>query len=44
MFQFLGIEDFEIIRVQGTDILDKDEVLQKAYTEAEKSAVQLALK
>lgn len=44
MFQFLGIEDFEIIRVQGTDILDKDEVLQKAYTEAEKAAVQLAMK
>lgn len=44
MFQFLGIEDFEILRVQGTDILDKNEILQKAYKEAEEAALKLALK
>ncbi|WP_042161364.1 FMN-dependent NADH-azoreductase [Paenibacillus gorillae] len=44
MFNFLGIEDFEMLRVQGTAILDKDEILQKAYREAEEAASKLALK
>lgn len=44
MFNFFGIEDYEIVRVQGTSILDKDEVLQKGYKEAEESASKLALK
>ncbi|MEK8131406.1 NAD(P)H-dependent oxidoreductase [Paenibacillus filicis] len=44
MFNFLGIEDYEILRVQGTSILDKDEVLQKAYEEAEEAASKLAIK
>lgn len=44
MFNFLGIEDYEILRVQGTSILDKDEVLQKAYKEAEEAASILAVK
>lgn len=44
MFNFLGIEDYEILRVQGTDILDKDEVLQKAYKEADEAALKFAIK
>lgn len=44
MFNFLGIEDYEILRVQGTSILDKDEVLQKAYKEAEEAASKFAIK
>ncbi|MCA0758167.1 NAD(P)H-dependent oxidoreductase [Paenibacillus sp. N4] len=44
MFNFLGIEDYEILRVQGTSMLDKDELLQKAYKEAEEAASILAVK
>lgn len=44
MFHFLGIEDYEILRVQGTAILNKDEVLQKAYKEAEEAALKFAIK
>jgi FMN-dependent NADH-azoreductase len=44
MFNFLGIEDYEILRVQGTSILDKDEVLQKAYKEADEAASKFAIK
>ncbi|MGM0879683.1 MAG: FMN-dependent NADH-azoreductase [Bacillota bacterium] len=44
MFNFLGIEDYEILRVQGTSLLDKDDVLQKAYKEAEEAASILAVK
>lgn len=44
MFNFLGIEDYEILRVQGTSILDKDEVLKTAYKEAEEAASILAVK
>lgn len=44
MFHFLGIEDYQIIRVQGTSILNRDEVLQKAYKEAEEAASQFAIK
>ncbi|MGX4585705.1 FMN-dependent NADH-azoreductase [Paenibacillus chitinolyticus] len=44
MFHLIGIEDFEIIRVQGTAILDRNEVLQKGYEEAEEQALKLAAK
>ncbi|GGA30127.1 FMN-dependent NADH-azoreductase [Psychrobacillus lasiicapitis] len=46
MFNFMGIEDYEIIRVQGTDLLgaDRDKILQKGYEEAEKIASELAKK
>ncbi|GGG70153.1 FMN-dependent NADH-azoreductase [Paenibacillus radicis (ex Gao et al. 2016)] len=44
MFNFIGIEDYNMIRVQGTATLDKDEILQKAYVEAEEAASKLAIK
>ncbi|WP_136606137.1 FMN-dependent NADH-azoreductase [Paenibacillus dokdonensis] len=44
MFNFFGIEDYQILRVQGTDILDRDEALQKGYIEAEDAASKLAVK
>jgi FMN-dependent NADH-azoreductase len=44
MFNFFGIEDYEIVRVQGTDLLDRNEVLEKGYKEAQQLATQLALK
>lgn len=43
MFHFFGIEDYQLIRVQGTDIRDREEVLQKGYVEAEEAATRLAL-
>ncbi|WP_018754949.1 FMN-dependent NADH-azoreductase [Paenibacillus terrigena] len=43
MFNFFGIEDYQILRVQGTDKLDRDEVLKKAYKEAEEAASKLAV-
>ncbi|UNJ81432.1 FMN-dependent NADH-azoreductase (plasmid) [Metabacillus dongyingensis] len=33
MFNFLGIEDYQIIRAQGTALLEPNKVLQKAYNE-----------
>ncbi|OAB25567.1 FMN-dependent NADH-azoreductase [Paenibacillus macquariensis subsp. defensor] len=42
IFNYFGIEDFETIRVQGTVILDRDEVLKKGYEEAEEQALKLA--
>ncbi|EOO17862.1 MULTISPECIES: FMN-dependent NADH-azoreductase [Bacillus cereus group] len=44
MFNFLGIEDFQTIRAQGTALLDQNEVLQKAYKEVEEAASRLATK
>ncbi|MBH8597677.1 MULTISPECIES: FMN-dependent NADH-azoreductase [unclassified Thermoactinomyces] len=44
MFNFLGIEDYQIIRAQGTNILEPNEVLQKAFKEAEEAAFRLASK
>ncbi|MBP3963023.1 FMN-dependent NADH-azoreductase [Paenibacillus lignilyticus] len=38
MFQFLGVEDYQIIRAQGTAVLNRDEILEKAYKEAEGAA------
>jgi FMN-dependent NADH-azoreductase len=44
MFNFLGIEDYQIIRAQGVALLEPNEVLQQAYKEAEKAASRLAPK
>ena len=44
MFNFLGIENYQIIRAQGTALLEPNEVLQKAYKEAEEAASRLASK
>jgi FMN-dependent NADH-azoreductase len=44
MFNFLGIDDYQIIRAQGTALLEPDEVLQKAYKEVEEAASRLAVK
>jgi len=44
MFSFLGIEDYQIIRAQGTNILDKTDVLNKAKIEAQEAAAHLAKK
>lgn len=44
MFNFLGIEDYQIIRAQGTNLLDKADVLDKAKQEALKAAARLANK
>lgn len=44
MFNFLGIEDYQIIRAQGTAILEPNEVLEKAYKEVEEAASRLATK
>lgn len=42
MFNFLGILDYTIVRAQGTAILDKNEILRKAFIEVESAAVHLA--
>ncbi|CAN7742338.1 FMN-dependent NADH-azoreductase [Paenibacillus sp. LjRoot56] len=42
MFNFLGIEDYRIIRAQGTSKLDKADVLDKAKNEAQEAAAHLA--
>ncbi|MGY2611904.1 FMN-dependent NADH-azoreductase [Bacillus pretiosus] len=44
MFNFLGIEDYQIVRAQGTAVLDPNEVLQNAYKEVEEAASRLASK
>ncbi|GAB6618171.1 MULTISPECIES: FMN-dependent NADH-azoreductase [Bacillus] len=44
MFNFLGIEDYQIVRAQGTAVLDSNEVLQNAYKEVEEAASRLANK
>jgi FMN-dependent NADH-azoreductase len=44
MFNFLGIEDYQIIRAQGTNLLEPNEVLEKAYKEVEEAASRLAPK
>jgi FMN-dependent NADH-azoreductase len=38
MFNFLGIEDYQLIRVQGTAILSRNEILERAYREAHEAA------
>ncbi|NHN35440.1 FMN-dependent NADH-azoreductase [Paenibacillus agricola] len=44
MFNFLGVEDYQIIRAQGTSKLDKADVLDKAKNEAQEVAARLAKK
>ncbi|MED3068518.1 NAD(P)H-dependent oxidoreductase [Bacillus thuringiensis] len=44
MFNFLGIEDYQIVRAQGTAVLDPNEVLQNAYKEVEEAASRFANK
>ncbi|MEM5003378.1 FMN-dependent NADH-azoreductase [Priestia megaterium] len=44
MFNFLGIEDFQMVRVQGTALLEQDDVLEKSYKEVEEAAKRLATK
>lgn len=44
MFNFIGIEDYQVIRAQGTALLEPNEVLQKAYKEAEETASRLDTK
>ena len=44
MFNFLGIEDYQIIRAQGTALLEPNEVVEKAYKEVEEAASRLAKK
>ncbi|MDP1457758.1 FMN-dependent NADH-azoreductase [Bacillus wiedmannii] len=44
MFNFLGIKDYQIVRAQGTAVLDPNEVLQNAYKEVEEAASRLANK
>ncbi|PDZ50071.1 FMN-dependent NADH-azoreductase [Bacillus sp. AFS094611] len=44
MFNFLGIEDYQIVRAQGTAVLDPNEVLQNVYKEVEEVASRLANK
>ncbi|EJS03912.1 NAD(P)H-dependent oxidoreductase [Bacillus cereus] len=44
MFNFLGIEDYQIVRAQGTAVLDPNEVLRNAYKEVEDTAFRLANK
>ncbi|MED3124710.1 FMN-dependent NADH-azoreductase [Bacillus wiedmannii] len=44
MFNFLGIEDYQIVRAQGTAVLDPNELLQNAYKEVEEAASRLANK
>ncbi|PJN90254.1 FMN-dependent NADH-azoreductase [Bacillus sp. mrc49] len=44
MFNFFGIEDYEMLRVQGTALIGGEEVLAKAYVEAEEAAAVLAAK
>lgn len=44
MFNFIGIEDYTIIRVQGSSVLNREELLQKASNEARQKASQLAKK
>ncbi|MDQ0877331.1 FMN-dependent NADH-azoreductase [Paenibacillus sp. V4I3] len=42
MFNFIGLEDYQIIRAQGTAFLNRDEILANANKEAEKAAERLS--
>lgn len=41
MFNFIGVENYQIIRAQGNAILDRSEVFAKACREAESAAASL---
>ncbi|MFB7141319.1 FMN-dependent NADH-azoreductase [Gottfriedia sp. NPDC056225] len=43
MFNFLGVEDYQIIRAQGTALLKREEILANAYKEAEDAAKRFAI-
>ncbi|GIP47928.1 FMN-dependent NADH-azoreductase 1 [Paenibacillus sp. J53TS2] len=43
MFNLIGIKDYQIIRAQGTNLLNRDDILEKAYKEAEEAAVRLSI-
>lgn len=38
MFNFLGVEDYQLIRAQGTALLNEEEILANAYHEAKEAA------
>ncbi|MGG0731044.1 FMN-dependent NADH-azoreductase [Bacillus paramycoides] len=44
MFKFIGIEDYHMVRAQGTALLDRDAILENAYIEVEKIASAFAKK
>ncbi|MFJ7407002.1 MULTISPECIES: FMN-dependent NADH-azoreductase [unclassified Lysinibacillus] len=44
MFNFMGIEDYKIMRVQGSSIINREELLKNASKEAQQLASQLAKK
>ncbi|SFE61126.1 FMN-dependent NADH-azoreductase [Paenibacillus catalpae] len=44
MFNFLGVVDYQIVRAQGTNLLDKADVLEKAKQEVLEAAARLAKK
>ncbi|MEY9974429.1 FMN-dependent NADH-azoreductase [Lysinibacillus sp. RC46] len=44
MFNFLGIEDFKILRVQGTALLNTEDILQNALNDSDQLSVELAHK
>lgn len=43
MFNFLGIEDYQIIRAQGTAIRNREVVLEEAYKDADQAAKHLSV-
>ncbi|MFF3025017.1 FMN-dependent NADH-azoreductase [Gottfriedia sp. NPDC057948] len=43
MFNFLGVEDYQIIRAQGTALLKREEILANAYKEAEDAAMRFII-
>ncbi|REE91718.1 FMN-dependent NADH-azoreductase [Paenibacillus taihuensis] len=42
MFDFLGVKDYQIVRAQGTSILNPEEVLTEAYISVEDAAKHLS--
>lgn len=42
MFNFMGVMDYQIIRAQGNAILDRNQILEQAFLEAEEAAKRLA--
>ncbi|AZN41731.1 FMN-dependent NADH-azoreductase [Paenibacillus albus] len=38
MFDFLGVKDYQIVRVQGTARLNPDDIMQQAYRQVEEAA------
>nr|WP_216855337.1 NAD(P)H-dependent oxidoreductase [Paenibacillus alba] len=42
MFNFMGLEDYQIIRAQGTAFLNKDDILKHAKEEAARAATKLS--